>query len=68
MLKSKLVSNLLTGKNVKVTPEKTENWLDFASEDELDILEACGKHSGEYQKIKGKCMGRLYSYKKKIKS
>jgi len=65
MLKSKLVNKLLTGKNVKVTPEKTESWLDFASQDEIDVVETFGKHSGEYQKIKGKCMGRLNYHKKK---
>jgi hypothetical protein len=65
MLKSKLVGKLLTGKNVKVTPEKTDNWLDFASQEELDVVEALGKHTAEYQAIKSKCMGRLYYHKKK---
>lgn len=64
--KSKIVQKMFGKQEVTVKAEPTK-WEDFLSEDERDVLEAFGKYSSEYQRIKTKCQNRLYKFKAKQK-
>lgn len=64
--KSKIVQKMFGKQEVTVKAEPTK-WEDFLSEAETDIIEAFGKYSSEYQKIKARCQSRFSYHKNKQK-